>query len=156
MTTQRKTLRVGEIDVHFPDAVFSTFWFMHDVAALFSVETNAEAEERLRASLVTLREKEKIQVDHESDYVFVHAKRADAMISALRGAEHAAARSLFAPGELDAAAREMSAWRRPKPVSYGEGDLVAVPLSDDTYGAIHVLAPHLFLTLDVRAESIDA
>jgi hypothetical protein len=155
MTAQKKTLRIGEIDVHFPDAVFATFWFMHDLADTFGVETNAEAERRLRASLAALRA-ENIKVDHESDYVFVHAKRADSLISALRSVEHATGRSMFAAEDLAAAAREMSAWKRPKPVQYREGDLVAVPLSDGSQGAIHVLGPRLFLVLETRAETLDA
>ncbi len=155
MTSQQRTLRIGPIDVHFPDATDATFWFMHDLAGIFGLETNAEAEATLRASIEMLGEKSRREIDHEADYVFLHARKPEGLLAALRAVEHAAGRPLYVEGELERARVEMAAWKRPKPVPYSEGDLLAVPLMDGTYGVIHTLAAQVFLVLDARAASVN-
>lgn len=155
MTSRRTTLRIGPVDVHLPDASVATFSFMHDLAGLFGLETNADAEAALRASIKVLAGKARLEIDHEADYVFVDARTADALLVALRAVEHAARRPIFTTEQIERARSAMLAWKRPKPVSYVRGDLAAVPLGDGTYGVVHTLAPRDFVVLDARADSVD-
>lgn len=80
-----------------------------------------------------------VHIDHEADFVFVHAKSADMMVDVLRALDAiATARPLWTSDELEAVRTAMREWRRPRPVRYDVGAIVAVPLSDGTFGALHV------------------
>jgi hypothetical protein len=119
---------LGPLTIHFPDASLNTFWFMHDLCDVLGTERNADAKDKLSAALGRRRG---IRLDYEADYVFAHATGVAAMVSVLKALEGLAAHgSLWTADELDAATAAMKRWKRPKPVPYRVGTVVAVPLRD--------------------------
>lgn len=132
-------IECGPLTVHLPDASDPTFWLMHDLARLFGHETNREAELRLKKAL---RESSVrgLDIDAESDWVFVDARTPDAMVAALRVIRQLAPNAIFNDSELDAAGASMRAWRRPAAKAFDVGDVFAVPLTDDAFGAVQILA----------------
>lgn len=133
----RTDLVVGPFTVHLPDASDPTFWLMHDLAGLFGIEENGEAAKRLKKALRD--RKLRIDVDHESDFVFVHAKSARAMMATLGVLEQIAPGTLRGV-DLDGVLAVLAAHRRPKPKAYDVGDVFAVSLGGEGFGAIQVMS----------------
>lgn len=129
----------GVVKVQLPDASDPTFWLMHDLAGLFGDETNRDAERRLKRSLRAARVRS-VDVEAEADFVFVHARTPGRMVEVLRAIRDLARDEPFTSAHIDAAGAAMRAWRRPAPKPFDVGDVFAVPLDDDAFGGIQVLA----------------
>lgn len=133
------SVQCGPLTVHLPDASEPTFWLMHDLAGLFELATNAEAERRLERALRAARVRG-ADVDAEADFVFVHARTADAMGEVLEVLRSLADPAPFTSEELAATNVLMRAWRRPSPTSFEVAEVFAVPLAEEAYGAVQILA----------------
>jgi hypothetical protein len=149
-------VKVGPLTVNFPDPSFSTFWFMHDLVDVLGVEGNSEARAKLKEKL---RGRRGVRLDHEADYVFAHARGVDAMLDVLAAIAALAPRApLWSSEEFDAAARAMRKWKRPLPVPYGVGTVVACPFAPldpagRFGGAVVAAFESLLWSPDTRAES---
>jgi hypothetical protein len=153
-------LRYGPIDVQLPDTSCDGFSFMHDLAGLFGVEFNAEAERLLRAELRRAKVRG-VELDHESDYVFAEARSPAGMCATLGAVARCTPSELFEGCDLSALERSLRAWKRPRGASFRVGDVVAMPLFGGQYGAaqlIHTDSPGLssvvLLLLDLLANDV--
>jgi hypothetical protein len=120
---------LGPLTIYFPDASLDTFWFMHDLTDILGVEYNSEAQARLEGALRGKRRG--LDLDHEADCVVVHASGVKALTTALVALDSVAvARPLWSEEAFDRAVEAMSVWRRPRPLPYDPGAVVAVPLKE--------------------------
>jgi hypothetical protein len=130
-------VHLGPLTIALPDASTPELVLDADLTALLGVETNGEAEAKLRAALG--RGRRGVESDSEAGSVLVHASGVDAMLRVLAAIDAIApGRPLWTAAELEAAASAMRAWRRPKRVKYDAGALVAVPIEGGGFGAMHV------------------
>ena len=130
---------LGPLTVFFPDASLSDFWFCHDLMEILGTESNSDAHGLLERAIG--RPARGIDIDHEADNVIVYARGAKAMAAVLVALDSVAVhRPLWSVDAFKAACIAMRAWRRPKPVVYDVGAMVAVPLYDGAFGATLVAA----------------
>jgi hypothetical protein len=129
MTPVAGEVKLGPITIYCPDASIDTFWFMDDLTGVLGVEYNSEAQGRLEGAL---RGKMRgVDIDHEADNVVVHARGVKALTTVLVALDSVAvSRPLWSSAAFDEALAAMTAWRRPRPVPYDVGAVVAVPLKE--------------------------
>src|SRR5262245_56181152 len=75
-------VEVGALTAYFTKGSLPTFWFTHDLAELFELEYNSDAEEKLRSSIGE-KPRGRLAIDHEADAVTVRASNAELMTHVL-------------------------------------------------------------------------
>lgn len=154
----------GPLTIHLPSASEPTFWLMHDLAGLFGLDFNHEARTRLVSALRAAKVRA-ADVDHEADFVFVHAGSAKTMMATLRVLVERAP-GAFAGVDLATVEAALRAWKRPKPIPFDVCDVFAVPLDGERFGAAQVVCfpqahdgwrgSPLVVALDLPAQPLDA
>lgn len=140
------TLDIGIVKIHLPDAINPNFMIAQSLGEEFGLETNYEAEEKLRN---TLKNKDrdiykKLKIDAESGCVFISAnsKQGNSILEVAiiinELAIHTFHKELTSE-HIEEAIKVLTTWKRPKPQKWQEGDLFAIPLSDRTFGFGQVL-----------------
>ena len=131
------SIQVGLLSIELPDVSEARCHLMHDLTELFGVETNQDALEHFRVAWREAGHKGRLDLDCESDFVFIYAGR-DAILEAAALIHTLAGKPLPA-AELAAARAQLRAHKRPKPRRWNVGDVFAVPLIDGSLGFGQVL-----------------
>jgi hypothetical protein len=149
----------GVITVHPPDIALRSFWFSHDLAGVFGLEYNADAKKKLHA-LLRERGAKGFGMEHEADAVTVRTRSVETMIDVLRAVRDCAP-DRFREVDDEPVATALRKAPFPKaPPRQREGDVVAVPVGREMYGAVQVIhCPHrlggTYLVLDLAPASLD-
>lgn len=136
MNVELDRLELGALTVFLPTASVRTFWISHDFAALFGLEFNKDAAEKLQAALraaASGKPKGRLSIDREADPVTVHASNAVVMVHVLEVVRELAP-GAYAPSDLERIAKALRDHRTPKAVPWALGDFFAVPLRDGSFG----------------------
>jgi hypothetical protein len=141
------TLDIGIVKIHLPDAINPSFMIAQSLGEEFGLETNYEAEEKLRN---TLKSKDsdiykKIKIDAESGCVFINAnsKQGNSILEVAIIINKLAIQSFrqeLTSEHIEDARKVLTTWKRPKPQKWQEGDIFAIPLSDRSFGNGQVLS----------------
>jgi hypothetical protein len=140
------TLDIGIVKIHLPDAINPSFMIAQSLGEEFGLETNYEAEEKLRSSLKSKDRDvyKKIKIDAESGCVFINAnsKQGNSILEVAIIINELAIqpfRQELTSEHIEEARKVLTTWKRPKPQKWQEGDIFAIPLSDRTFGYGQVL-----------------
>jgi hypothetical protein len=135
------TLDIGIVKIHLPDAINPSFMIAQSLGEEFGLETNYEAEEKLRN---TLKSKDsdiykKIKIDAESGCVFINAnsKQGNSILEVAIIINELAIQSFrqeLTSEHIEDGRKVLTTWKRPKPQKWQEGDIFAIPLSDRSFG----------------------
>jgi hypothetical protein len=140
------TLDIGIVKIHLPDAINPSFMIAQSLGEEFGLETNYEAEEKLRNSLKSKDRDvyKKIKIDAESGCVFINAnsKQGNSILEVAILINELAIqpfRQELTSEYIEEARKILTTWKRPKPQKWQEGDIFAIPLLDRTFGFGQVL-----------------
>ena len=126
------SLSIGKITVHFPDHSSKEFFIFEDLASLFNLETNYEAEifikKRMKDSGVT----KKVDVDSESDFISIRTRDASVILEIAVLINEIASSSIDKDLIKDFKKLLLTV-KPPKKQKWGIGDIFSIPLSDKTY-----------------------
>jgi hypothetical protein len=132
---------LGAVTIWLPTASEPSCNIFHDLAEAFGMETSADAVERLRRGWRESGCKGRLDIDHESDFVSVHASRhaivdVAALVDRLAVPEHSRGVS---DAEVARVRAVVKAHRRPRRFQWEVGDVFAMPLPDGTFAFGQVL-----------------
>jgi len=143
---ENSPLDIGIVKIHLPDAINPSFMIAQSLGEEFGLETNYEAEEKLRNSLKSKDRVvyKKIKIDAESGCVFINAnsKQGNSILEVAIIINELAIqpfRQELTFEHIEEARKVLTTWKRPKPQKWKEGDIFAIPLSDKTFGYGQVL-----------------
>jgi hypothetical protein len=140
------TLDIGIVKIHLPDAINPCFMIAQSLGEEFGLETNYEAEEKLRNTLKN-KDREiykKLKIDAESGCVFINtnSKQGNSILEVaiiINELVIEPYRQKLTSKHIEEARKVLTTWKRPKPQKWQEGDIFAIPLSDRTFGYGQVL-----------------
>jgi hypothetical protein len=127
-----KSLSIGKIAVHFPDHSSKEFCIFDDLASLFNLETNYDAEKFLKKKIRENGITKNIDFDSESDFVSLRTRNASLIL------EVAILINELANISIDKESKEvfkkiLFAFKPSKKQIWEIGDIFSIPLSDQTY-----------------------
>jgi hypothetical protein len=141
MADEDPSVELGAVTIWLPTAGEAKCSVLHDLAETFGLESNEEAVARLRQAWREAGCKGRLDLDHESDFVSIHAGR-DAIVDAAalidRLATPEQSRALSEP-TIARVRRLVKAHRRPPRFRWEVGDVFAMPLPDGTFAFGQVL-----------------
>lgn len=125
--------------VHLPTASIPKYWLKQDLAELVDVESNGIAQETLEQALreTPKQLRDSISVDHESDFVYVYAETAEAIIVTVNAILKIAKKSTDArvsKEDLDRLFEACKSWKPQQAQKWETGDIFAIRLKDDSFG----------------------
>jgi hypothetical protein len=138
------TINIGIVKIHLPDANNPNFMIAQSLGEEFGLETNDEAEKKLRHALKnTGKDYKKVKIDAESGCVFINAnsKLGDSILEVAIIINQLAIepfRQELTSEQIEEAKKVLTSWKRPKPQKWQEGDIFTIPLSDSTFGYAQV------------------
>ncbi|MBT2738598.1 Imm26 family immunity protein [Bacillus sp. ISL-7] len=140
------SLDIGIVKIHLPDAINPCFMITQSLGEEFGLETNYEAEEKLRNTLKS-KDKDtykKVNIDAEGGCVFINAnsKQGNSILEVAIIINELAVQPIrqeLTSDYIEEARKVLTTWKRPKPQKWQEGDIFAIPLSDRTFGYGQVL-----------------
>jgi len=140
------SLDIGIVKIHLPDVINPCFMIAQSLGEEFGLETNYEAEEKLRNTLKS-KDKDtykKVNIDAEGGCVFINAnsKQGNSKLEVAIIINELAIQPIrqeLTSDFIEEARNVLTTWKRPKPQKWQEGDIFAIPLSDRTFGYGQVL-----------------
>lgn len=140
------TVDVGIVKIHLPSAVSPSFLIAQSLGEEFGLETNYEAEEKLRVTLKGLNSDtyKKVNIDAEAGCIFISAnsKQGNHILEVAIVINQLAIppfRQELDPKHIEVVRNALTTWKRPKPQKWKEGDVFSIPLSDGSLGYGQVL-----------------
>jgi hypothetical protein len=140
-----KSLSIGKITVHFPDHNSKEFSIFEDLASLFNIETNYDAEQFLKKKIKENGITKKIDFDSEGDFVSIRTRNASLIL------DIAFLINELANISIDKVLKKeykkiLSAVKPPNKQKWGLGDIFLIPLEDGTnyFGQIVELIEGVF------------
>lgn len=135
------SIDLGAVTIWLPTAGDASCSILHDLADTFGLETNADAVDRLRRAWRESGCKGRLDIDHEADFVSIHAGR-DAIVDVVALIDRLALPQMSRNVSEQEVARVralVKAHRRPPRFRWEVGDVFALPLSDGTFAFGQVL-----------------
>ncbi|CRK80759.1 Imm26 family immunity protein [Neobacillus massiliamazoniensis] len=125
-------ISIGKITVNLPDHSSKEFFIFEDLASLFNLESNYEAEsfikERIKENGIT----KKVDIDSESDFVSIRTRNASVILD-IAILINEIANVPINKELLKELNEKLMAFKPPKKQQWGIGDIFSIPLSDNTY-----------------------
>ncbi|TDK61771.1 hypothetical protein E2K98_12845 [Bacillus salipaludis] len=139
-------IEIGIVKIHLPDANNPCFMIAQSLGEEFGLETNYEAEEKLRNTLKTKDKNilKKVNIDAEGGCIFINAnsKQGNSILEVAIIINQLATqpfREDLTFEYIEEARKILTTWKRPKPQKWQEGDIFSIPLSDMSFGYGQVL-----------------
>ncbi|MGG1679695.1 Imm26 family immunity protein [Neobacillus sp. NRS-1170] len=139
-------LDIGIVKIHLPDAINPCFMIVQSLGEEFDLETNYEAEEKLRNTIKS-KDKDiyrKIKIDAEGGCVFINAnsKQGNSILEVaiiINELVIQPFRQELTSEYIEEVRKVVTMWKCPKPQKWQEGDIFAIQLSDRSYGYGQIL-----------------
>jgi hypothetical protein len=139
-------LDIGIVKIHLPEAINPCFMIVQSLGEEFGLETNYEAEEKLRNTIKS-KDKDlykKIKIDAEGGCVFINAnsKQGNSILEVAIIINELAKqpfRQELTSEYIEEVRKVVTMWKRPKPQKWQEGNIFAIQLSDRSYGYGQIL-----------------
>jgi hypothetical protein len=135
-------LQLGFLEIFFPDASDSTFWFMADLVPHLRVGYQHEAEGLLKKAWRAKTGAGRLSLDHEADFTFAHASKPETIVAAAALVHELAGAPLEAAA-IEAALAQLRAWKRPRRQRWKVGDVFAIRMLDSAAAYGQVLGHHI-------------
>jgi hypothetical protein len=142
-------IKFGNFDISRPDEVSPMFGIFENLVDFFGVEYQSEAVEKLNAELKKIELKPKPIIDFESDNTQINTKSADTIFSVAKIINNISLskyRIDFKEKELDEIYKKLKKWKRPPRQKWKIGDIISVPMSNNSFAFGQVIGTHLTKT----------
>lgn len=126
------SLNVGIVDILLPSYGMREFGIFEDLAELFKLETNYEAERLLKQRIKEKGIQGKVDFDSESDYVSIASKKGQIILEVAIVINELANQIIEKELVLEFM-RYIDNWKMPKKQIWGVGDIFSIPISDGTF-----------------------
>ncbi|MEH6955185.1 Imm26 family immunity protein [Neobacillus drentensis] len=140
------TVEVGDVKINLPSVGYQNFLIAQSLAEEFGLETNYEAEQKLREALKRYNNEvyKKIKIDAEAGCIFItsnpkhgeHILEVAILINQLLIPPY---HQVLNDEDVEKIRNILIHWKRPKPQKWKDGDVFSIPLSNGSYGYGQIL-----------------
>ncbi|MEL0653301.1 hypothetical protein V6246_17910 [Algibacter sp. TI.3.09] len=145
-------IKFGNFDISLPDEVSSMFGIFENLVDFFGAEYQSEAVEKLKKELKNIELKPKPNIDFESDFTQIDTKSADTIFSVakiINSISLSKYRVDFKETELDEIYKKLKKWKRPPRQKWKIGDVISVPMSNNSFAFGQIAGTHLTKTCPI-------
>ncbi|WP_324028173.1 Imm26 family immunity protein [Maribacter sp. BPC-D8] len=142
-------IKFGKFEISLPNETSSMFGIFENLTEFLGVEYQSEAVEKLKIALEKVSLKPKPNIDFESDYTQIDSKSADTIFSVAKIINNISLskyRIDFKEKELDEIYKKLKKWKRPPRQKWKIGDIISVPMSNNSFAFGQVIGTHLTKT----------
>ena len=147
-------IKFGNFDISLPDEVSSMFGVFENLVEFFGVEYQSEAVDKLKTELKKFELKPKPSIDFESDYTQIDTRSADTIFRVAKIINTISIpkyRVDFKEKELEEIYNKLKKWKRPPRQKWKIGDVISVPMSNNSFAFGQIAGTHLTKTSPILA-----
>ncbi|MGG3890690.1 Imm26 family immunity protein [Metabacillus fastidiosus] len=126
------SLKVGKVDILLSNYGDKEFTIFENLANLFRLDTNFDAEVYLKGKIRDKGIKGKIIFDSESDYVSISSKKGETILK-VATLINELSNNMLDEELLLYFEKFIMNWKTPKKQKWGKGDIFSIPLTDGSY-----------------------
>lgn len=147
-------IKFGNFDISMPDEVSSMFGIFENLTDFFGVDYQSEAVDKLKNELKNIELKPKPNIDFESDYTQIDTRSADTIFRVAKVINRISISKYcvdFKEQELEEIYKKLKKWKRPPRQKWEVGDVISVPMSNNSFAFGQIVGTHHTKTCPILA-----
>ncbi|ABQ04353.1 Imm26 family immunity protein [Flavobacterium johnsoniae] len=146
MKKNKDNIEFGCFSISLPNEISAVFTIFEDLADCFQTEFQSEAVSILKKELKDISLKPKPNIDYESDYTHIDSRSADTIFEVAKVICNLTFREkckMPSEIELENIYNILKNWKRPPSQKWRVGDILSIPLLDNTFAFGQIVGTHL-------------